>query len=113
MRKIVFASLLFRIITLCVVETPANAQDEPGGAAQQPAPASPQASAGLLPFPDSWAAFGTRHSLSGDWGGARTDLANKGIQFGLQWNQYLQGVTDGGRDHTTQYGGNVVSSLNL
>jgi porin len=113
MRKTVFASLVFRILALCAVEIPANAQDEPGSAAQQNTPPSSQASAGLLPVPDYSADFWTRRSLSGDWGGARTDLANKGIQFGLQWNQYVQGITDGGRDRTTQYGGNVVYSLNL
>src|SRR5688572_24513215 len=81
MRKATFVSLLFRILTLCVIETPAHAQDEPGNAAPQTVPASSQASAGLLPVPDYSADFWARRALSGDWSGARTDLANKGIQL--------------------------------
>ena len=43
----------------------------------------------------------------------RTDLANKGVQFGLEWNHYVQGVADGGRDRTTAYGGTVDYTLNI
>jgi carbohydrate-selective porin OprB len=96
-----------------MAQTSTNAQDRTGNSAPQNVPASSQASAGLLPIPNYSADFWTRRSLSGDWGGVRTTLANKGIQFGLQWNQYVQGVTDGGRDRTTHYGGDVVYSLSL
>lgn len=43
----------------------------------------------------------------------RTDLASKGIQFGLKLNQYVQGVTNGGRDRTVEYGGTVDYTLNV
>ena len=62
---------------------------------------------GLLPVPtysgDTWG----RSYLSGDWGGTRTELADKGVQLDLDWTQYLQGVTSGGLDRTTRYGGHL------
>jgi porin len=74
---------------------------------------TPPAAAGLLPVPDYSGDFWTRRDLAGDWGGVRSDLANKGVQFGLQWNQYGQGIVDGGRDRTSTYGGNLDYTLNL
>jgi carbohydrate-selective porin OprB len=44
-----------------------------------------QASAGILPVPDYSANLWKRQFLTGDWFGLRTDLVNKGIQFGLEW----------------------------
>ena len=43
----------------------------------------------------------------------RTDLANKGVQIGVKLNQYVQGVTNGGRDRTAAYGGTADYTLNL
>jgi porin len=74
---------------------------------------APPAAAGLLPVPDYTGDFWTRPDLTGAWGGVRTNLANKGVQFGLQWNQYSQGIVDGGRDRTSTYGGNLDYTLNL
>lgn len=62
---------------------------------------------GLLPIPNYSADLFHRSKLSGDWGGTRTDLANRGIQFEIDWTQYVQGVVDGGVDRTTQYGGHL------
>lgn len=86
-------------------QSPSEAQDkgqeEPKTASQGEA-AAPK---GLLPVPDYSGDFWSRHTLSGDWGGARTDLANKGVQIEVSWSQYVQGVTSGGRDTGTEYGG--------
>jgi porin len=71
------------------------------------------ASAGLLPIPDYSASFWKRGYLTGDWWGARTYLANKGVQIGVELNQYIQGVTNGGRDRTTAYGGTADYTVNL
>jgi porin len=49
--------------------------------------------------------FFDRSTLSGDWGGARNDLAAKGITFELSLTQVGQGVVDGGKDGTWEYGG--------
>lgn len=69
--------------------------------------------AGLLPIPNYSGDFWERGWLTGGWGGARTNLANKGVTFGAQRNQYLQSVVDGGRERTTEYGGNWDGTLTL
>ena len=74
---------------------------------------SSKASAGLLPIPDYSATIWKREQLTGDWGGVRTYLANKGVQIGVELNQYVQGVADGGRARTTAYGGTADYTLNV
>lgn len=68
---------------------------------------------GLLPIPhyadDMW----TRSTLTGDWGGARTDLAEHGVQLGLEWTQGVQAVVDGGRDRETEYIGTLDYLVSL
>lgn len=89
----------------------AVAQEETDASSSSPPP-----SKGILPIPDYTGGLLARRYLSGDWGGTpgtRTDWANKGIQFEVDWNQYVQGVVDGGRDETTRYGGNLDYMLNL
>jgi porin len=49
--------------------------------------------------------------LTGDWGGARTDLANKGITIDIDSMQFYQGVVDGGVDSKWKYGGSVDYEL--
>ena len=57
--------------------------------------------------------FFTRSTLTGDWGGARNDLAAKGITFDLSLTQVGQGVVAGGKDGTWEYGarGNLTGNL--
>jgi porin len=62
---------------------------------------------GLLPVPDYGGDLWNRSRLTGDWGGRRTDLANKGVQVEVDWTQYVQGVVDGGVDRSTRYGGHL------
>jgi porin len=68
---------------------------------------------GLLPVPDYGGDLWHRSHLTGDWGGKRTDLANKGAQVDVDWTQYVQGVVDGGLDRSTRYGGHVDYLINL
>ena len=49
--------------------------------------------------------FFRRSTLTGDWGGARNDLAAKGLTFDASVTQVGQGVLSGGKDGTWQYGG--------
>jgi porin len=72
-----------------------------------------KAPAGLLPIPDYSATIWTRQYVTGDWWGARTFLANKGIQIGVELNQYVQGVTNGGRERVAEYGGTADYTVNL
>lgn len=96
---------------LCAINSAANARNVE--AQGQATPASSQAPAGLLPVPDYSGNIWTRQYLTGDWDGVRADLANKGIQIGIEWEQFVQGVIRGGRDQTTEYGANVDYTINL
>ena len=49
--------------------------------------------------------FFTRSTLSGDWLGARNDLAAKGITFDATVTQIEQGVVGGGKNGSWEYGG--------
>jgi porin len=91
-------------VSVTSLDQPAHAQDSVAQASQ---------SKGILPVPDYAGDLSQRGFLSGGWGDARTDMAEEGIQFNLDWNQYLQGVIDGGRDQTTRYGGNLDYRVNL
>ena len=71
------------------------------------APAAPEAAAGIIPIPDYTGDIWSRPALLGDLGGARTSIANHGIQFGIDWNQTVQSVVSGGRDINTAYGGTL------
>jgi porin len=55
----------------------------------------------------------TRDKLTGDWGGARTYLSDHGIDIDLRLTQYFQGVTSGGRDTNSEYGGTVDYRLKV
>lgn len=68
---------------------------------------SPKQPEGILPIPEYTGDFWTRSRLTGDWGGARTELADMGIQFDTSFTQSMQTITEGGRDTGTRYGGTL------
>jgi porin len=41
------------------------------------------------------------------------DVANRGIQFEVDFNQYVQGVVNGGFDRKTEYGGTIDYTVNF
>ena len=90
-----------------------GADAAPPDASTQPARDKPKAPAGLLPIPDYTGDVWDRGFLAGDFGGTRTDWANKGIQFDVNFTQVLQSVVDGGRDTDTRYGGTLDYNLTL
>ncbi len=57
--------------------------------------------------------FLDRSTITGDWGGARNDLAAKGVTFNLSLTQVGQGVVDGGKDASWQYSGRGNLTTNL
>lgn len=59
------------------------------------------------------AAEAPRTTLTGDWGGLRTDLADKGINIDLRLTQIYQGVASGGIDTGFEYGGVMDYILNI
>jgi porin len=82
-------------------------------AAEPPAAAEPLVPAGLVPLMDYTGDIWTRPRLLGDLGGTRTDLANKGVQFDINFTQTLQSIVDGGLDTDTRYGGTLDYNLLL
>jgi porin len=50
---------------------------------------------------DPW----TRSTLSGDWGGVRDELAQKGVSLDVSLTQAAQGIVHGGKGTGWQYGG--------
>jgi len=78
-----------------------------------PSSAAPAVPAGILPIPDYSGDFWTRSRLTGDWWGVRTNLANKGVQFDVDWTQYAQGIPSGGREQEAEYGGHLDYLLHL
>ncbi len=59
----------------------------------------------LFPIPSYSGDLWERAALTGDWGGSRTRLAERGIQLDATLQQYLQGVVDGGRSTGWEYSG--------
>ena len=55
----------------------------------------------------------SRDKLTGDWWGGRTYLSDHGIDIGLRLSQYYQGVTSGGVDRNSEYGGTMDYRLNV
>jgi porin len=78
---------------------------------EAPAAAAPHAPAGLVPLIDYPGDLWTRERLLGDLGGARTDLANKGFQFDINFTQTMQSVVEGGLETGTRYGGTLDYNL--
>ena len=55
----------------------------------------------------------TRDTVTGDWGGSRSDLVSRGVKFDFRLSQYYQGVTSGGVDTNSEYGGTMDYRLNI
>jgi porin len=68
--------------------------------AAEPAAASPPQ--GIVPIPDYSGDIWSRSYLSGDWRGERNHLADMGLQFDLQFIQFLQSSVGGGFDADTE-----------
>lgn len=69
------------------------------------------APAGILPIPDYKSDIWNREYLTGDWGGKRTEWANKGFQFDVDSFQWFDSVTDGGKSEDTKWGGNLTYNI--
>lgn len=98
---------------------PADAQAENSGSTSQPATdgeKKPMALQSLVQkLPDYSGDIWSRKYLTGDWGGARTELANHGVLFEGRVTQYLQQNARGGRNTkgSLEYGGMVDYKLSL
>ena len=68
---------------------------------------APAKSSGILPLADYSGDFALRSYLLGDLNGNRTEWAEKGFTFNIDYNQYFQAVVDGGADTGSAYGGTI------
>lgn len=68
---------------------------------------------GLLPLSDYSGSLSERSHLFGDLGGSRSDWAAKGVSFDIDYNQYFQGVVEGGLDTDSEYGGTIDYNINV
>ena len=57
--------------------------------------------------------FWSRSTLTGDWGGLRSELAAKGVTLDMSITQVGQGVVGGGKNGAWEYGGRGDLILNL
>jgi porin len=64
--------------------------------------------------PETWGGdLASRHRLTGDWGGARDDMAKKGVTLDLDLYWMPQWITSGGKDETGESWGNAIATLNV
>jgi len=93
-------------------EQPLSVDEAAGTAA---ATTQPAVQSIIQTLPDYSGDLAHRKYLTGDWGGARTALANKGILFDLDLTQLLQGNAHGGSDtnNAFRYSGSVDYYLKL
>jgi porin len=106
----VFAAALFVIPSLALGQT---ATSKPGADSQHHDVRDLHS--GILPIRNFGGDLSSRAYLLGDWGGRRTELANKGIQFKGSLTPTLQSVTSGGLQSDTELGvsGDVWAALDF
>jgi len=103
---------LVPILTLLLwaLATPwAFAQSSAAVESSPPAVAKPAESAQSLAKSDLL----TRSTLTGDWGGLRSSLEDKGVTFDLRHTSTYQGLASGTGDKGYEYGGKVDAFVNL
>lgn len=95
-----------------VIADPPSGQGAPAPAAAITAPAA-ATDAGALPTPNYSGDLWTRSTLTGDWGGARNDMARKGLTLDMYATQVAQSVVAGGLDNGARWGGRGNITLTL
>jgi len=105
------ASLLIVALLLSALATPSafgQSSAPPGGSppsvVKKTAEPAPSPAAGDLL---------TRSHLTGDWGGLRSILSDKGVTFDLRYTAIQQGLVSGTGDNNSDYGGKVDAFINL
>lgn len=64
----------------------------------------------LSPSDTNWL---SRPYLTGDWGGARSSLAEKGVTLDLRYTSFYQGLASGAGKNDFEYGGKVDAFINF
>ncbi len=94
--------VLAALLSLCAALLATNTWAEDSKTGAEDAKPAPEQTV-KEQFEDVW----TRDKLTGDWGGWRTDVLDHGIDIDLRLSQYYQGVTSGGVDTNSEYGGTM------
>lgn len=79
-------------------------------AEEKPAAAEP---ASIWPKRDYTGDLWSRRYLTGDWGGWRTKLAERGVTLSVDLLQAYRGIIDGGRKQNDKYGGSADYELHV
>jgi porin len=58
-------------------------------------------------------AFGTRSTLTGDWNGLRSSMAEKGVTLDFRHSSFYQGLAEGTGEKDFDYGGKIDAFINL
>lgn len=103
------------LVILLAAPIAAFGQTSGSGAEGSEEPSTKALHGGILPPLDYGGDLSSRAFLLGDWGGLRTDLANKGIRFRGWLTPNLQRVTSGGAENDTAFGasGDFWAALDL
>jgi porin len=96
------------VLCLALLVSGANAAESPAAASTNSTAASLSAT-NATGFEKFWA----QDKILGDWFGARTNLANRGITADLRLSQYWQGVASGGVQQRGEYGGTMDYIVNV
>ncbi len=99
-----FACLFIVVLAVANVQAAENTSDKTVTDSQ------PQ---GILPIPDYGGDIWNRNHLTGDWGGKRTEWANKGVQAEVEYLAWVGSVVDGGLSSETESGNNITYKLKL
>ena len=112
-RLSVLPSILFFVIAVLIISG-FRIDDGWGQTGSSQTPAKPaEAEATLFPVPDFTGNFWNRAKLTGDWGGLRSMMANRGVQLDADTVHTFQNVISGGVDRTGRYVGTAEIVLKL
>jgi porin len=115
--EIPMKKLLFSIATLALIfnsSIAANPDNQTTPPANESVPATqPAAKSPEEPIADDEINWFDWSKMTGNWGGARTELANHGVQLDVRLIQFYQGVASGGANTNFAYGGKLDYLIKL
>ncbi|WZP00904.1 carbohydrate porin [Isosphaeraceae bacterium EP7] len=98
-------------------ENPGDSGGDPASATVKPGPDSATGTESTAQSPAATNPYAgdlsTRYRLTGDWSGARSTLADRGLTFDFFATQFYQGIASGGRQREFEYGGKLDYLFNL
>jgi len=115
MAKQIILAMVLVLLMASSAFSQASDTDESSAAEEAKAQESTEMPSLIPKLPDYSGTLPCRSYLTGDWGGCRTDLADKGILFDIDVVQSLQGNARGGKDTNgaIAYSGSANYTLQL